>query len=182
MMRVEGTVKKRNVLLPLNANQLLACVKQSVATFQQIDIHQCQKDLVSLMRSYREGNEYDLSLDYFELLTATIHINIVFYQKDDGSYAYLNPNEVIRLEKNHWRTIIHLNTDIGSYHSFNQKELAFQIQKSLIHEFVHILQIINQDIYESEKDYMKRFCEREAETVALFYCQELLNKKTPFSN
>lgn len=181
-MSINQSMVTKNTCLPLNTQQVLASIKECVNLFEQINIDRCQKDLVVLMRSYREGNEYDLPLNYFNLLTAKIHINIVFYQKDDGSYAYLQPDEVVPLEKNHWRALIRVNTAPHAYRSFSQKELEFQVQKTLIHEFVHILQFINQDIYESEKDYMRRFCEREAETVALFYSHEFKNKKTAFSH
>lgn len=130
------------------------------------------------MKCYREGREQDFPLDCFHLLTATIHVSFLFYQKNDTSYAYVKPKEIIKVGKQKWRALIHLNTSSFLYEDLTKEEVIYRMNKIIIHELVHVYQILNQDIYETDKDYLQRFCEREAETVARFYCREIQPKNT----
>ena len=163
---------------PITNDVIFSWGKECVERFNHHDSEQRQKDLVTLMKCYREGNNRNFPLDCFHLLTATIHVSFLFYQKNDGTYAYLNPKEVIKVGRQKWRVLIHVNTSSLLYGYLTKEEAIDRMNKAIIHELVHVYQYLNQDHYETDKDYLQRFCEREAETVALFYCKEIQQKNT----
>lgn len=160
---------RQSMSVRYTSDQIAQFASECIQEFQGKDYRERQNELVTLMKCYREGNDVPHPIDYFQVLTADLRLSFNLYEKEDGNYAYLNPADLIKVGTQRWRMLIYVNTSPRPFQGKTPEAIKQLIRRVLIHETVHALQLLNGDSYEEHRPYTRRYCEREAENVAIFY-------------